>query len=157
MNTLSTKIQVEAGTTSFVSMTEQDYNLLRETAQQAVIDEATLSAIVFGDDHTAGKTWRDIAARVREYQAHIIELVAVCQQLSTTAVCQACGTRISNTQDSRLEHVAHCDQRPQDNPLAAQLIEIGHILSRFSGATTIDKARRALLMLEQCDADRLSE
>lgn len=131
-------------------------NLIDQLAQ-AKLNEATLASIVFGNDHADGKTWQDIAARVREYQSHIVQLFAICEQLSTTAVCQACGTRIQNTQDARLEHIARCDKRTQDNPLAAQLIEIGHILSRFSGETTIDKARSALLLLEQGDADHLAE
>ncbi len=40
-------------------------NMIDQLAQ-AKLDEATLAALLFGDDHTAGKGFREMAARVRE-------------------------------------------------------------------------------------------
>jgi len=122
-------------------LNEHDMAEVIAALKENELNEVTLAAVVFGDNATAGKQWRDIIARVREYQAHIVELVAVCDQLATTAVCQACGTRIPNTEADRLDHVAHCAKRPADNPLALQLQQALNYLDFVPGDSLVAKCK----------------
>lgn len=63
-----------------------DYQSLREHAErltadlnQLRLDEATLASILFGDDHTAGKGFREMAAAMRTALAHLDAIIAAYQ------------------------------------------------------------------------------
>ena len=86
--------------------------------------EEALALALFGEGHAVGKQWRDIIAKAIEYQTHIVELVAVCDTLSRTVVCQYCGARCANTDEDRLGHITACEKRPADNPLAQEILRL---------------------------------
>lgn len=66
---------------------------IKAERDQLRLDEVALASVLFGDDHTAGKGFREMAARVRELQTFVWPSVAAetAQQAGVIAVCPVCG------------------------------------------------------------------
>lgn len=54
-------------------------NLIDQLAQSK-LDEALLAALLFGDEHDAGKGFREIAAEMRTLIGHLDAIIAAYQQ-----------------------------------------------------------------------------
>jgi hypothetical protein len=53
------------------TLTDQEFQNLRDEIKQLRLDEETLAAILFGDDHTAGKGFHEIADKMRGVLANL--------------------------------------------------------------------------------------